>query len=133
MKLITIQSNDNFKVYAGNVTRDNTADDSKTYALNPEWTKTGVLIKKGIHTYPAEMKDWPSVKSLEGKVLTVSSTEIGTPEEEDVKAVQEAKKNAELGKAQAIQREVKEEKRKAKAKLEESLLERAMKENVKQN
>lgn len=40
--------------------------------VSPQWPKLSVLVMKGVHWYPSEIVDYPSVKSLEkSKILTV--------------------------------------------------------------
>lgn len=116
-KIITINSNRNIFVF-GSAYSQNTPTDGQKINLNTStWTKTRILIEKGIHTYPAEIASWDTVKSLEESgVLTISAPKDGEPNPKDVQAVQA------VAKAKELEKEEKARDKKAnarKAKLEE--------------
>lgn len=131
MKLITINSDANYYVYGSAVTKDDTKEGATQLNINAStWTNTRVLIRQGIGTYPAEIADWNSVKTLVNNFhITISSNANGTAEASDVKAVEAAKKAEAIGKAQEAEKARREKKKEVMNNLGESLLEKAMKEN----
>lgn len=118
-KVVTINSKENRYVYGTSYT-ENVIDSNgnQRMNLNPTtWLNTRILIKAGIFDYPAEIKDWDSVKSLEkSKLLTISEEHDGSSLDEDTNAIAatelaEEKKTAE--------KEVVEKKKRKAKKLEE--------------
>lgn len=131
MKLITINSDANYYVYANAVTKDDTKEGATQLNINASpWLSTRILIGQGIGTYPAEIADWNSVKTLvKGFHITISNSVSGTAKADDVKAVEAAKKAEAIGKAQEAEKARREKKKEVMNNLGESLLEKAMKEN----
>lgn len=104
MKLVRINSSVNIFVYGTGFSR-NTPNANSDFNVNSStWLGTKVLIRQGIHTYPAEIAEWENVKALERKaVLSVSPCADGEPENtDDEKAVEQVK---ELKKEEKVQNE----------------------------
>jgi hypothetical protein len=136
MKLITINSVGDYFVYGTSFTKNSAKeDDNNQINLNPTtWTNTKVLIKKGIATYPAEMADWNSVKALvAAHVITISNYADGNAETNDVAAVNAAKKAEKEEAEQNAEIERRKAKKKIISNLGDSLLEKAVNENVEKN
>lgn len=59
--------------------------------VNPMWTKTTVLVRKGVGVYPAEIKEWPVVQALvKDKVFTISDVAAGEePTSDETKVANE--------------------------------------------
>lgn len=132
MKLITINSNANYFVYGTTFTQNNAKEEAENQLnLNPTtWTNTKVLIKQGINTYPAEMKDWVSVKALvNAHLITISDYADGVATSEDTAAVNAVKKASVLESEQKAEEERRKAKKKVLSDLGNSLLEKAVKEN----
>ena len=98
MKSITILSKVNITVYKDLEALDNTnykAQVKDSLNIKANWTKTKVKILEGTHDYPAEIKDWASIKSLAAAgVLSVSPTTNET-KDETIKAETERLEKAE--------------------------------------
>lgn len=96
-KIIKINSNKNVFVFGSNYSQNTPTDGQKINLNTSTWTNTRVLIQQGIHTYPAEIADWRTVKALEQSgVITITAPSDGLPENADdekaVAAVAKAKK-----------------------------------------
>lgn len=102
MKLVRINSSVNVFVYGTGFSR-NTPNANSDFNVNAStWLGTKVLIKQGIHTYPAEIAEWSNVKALEAKaVLSISPCADGEPETEDDKTA--VVKTDELKKEEVVQ------------------------------
>ena len=76
-KFVKIQSSQTIRVTAGLQYADYTKPNSdipNRMKVAPKWPKMMVLIKQGQHTYPAEITEWETVKSLEASgVLTIGA------------------------------------------------------------
>lgn len=135
MKTITINSIRDYFVFGTNYTQNNTAEDSVNQLnLNPTtWTDTQILIRKGIHTYPSEIAEWDSVKTLlKSGNITISDSD-GNADEADIKAVKAVEKAEKLEEAEKSETKRRQTKKKIMSDLGDSLLEKAMKDNVEQN
>lgn len=133
MKLITINSDSNYFVYATGTTKDNTKEgDTKLNVSADPWIKTEILIRQGIGTYPAEVANWESVKTLAKTFhLTISPNASGEATQEDINAVEAAKKAEVIAAEQAHEAEVKKAKKRVMNELGDKLLEKALEENGK--
>ena len=102
MKLVRINSSINVFVYGTGFSR-NTPNANSDFNVNAStWLGTKVLIKQGIHTYPAEVAEWANVKALEAKaILSVSPCADGEPETADDKVA--VAKVDELKKEEVVQ------------------------------
>lgn len=132
MKLITINSDANYFVYGTYVTEDNTKEGATVLNVNAKtWTDSKVLIRQGIGTYPSEMKTWKSVINLVNTHhITISENTDGVATDEDIKAVEAAKKAEAIGVEKAKKEEVRKAKQKYTEELGNKLLEKALSENV---
>lgn len=78
-KFVQIQSSMTIRVTTGLQNKDVTNPDAHVpdrLKVNPEWPKYQVLIRRGIGRYPAEIIEWPTVKSLANdKILTIGAIE----------------------------------------------------------
>lgn len=76
-KFVQIQSNTTIKVTTGLQNKDVTNPDAHVpdrLKVNPEWPKAQILIRQGVHRYPVEISEWPTVKALaKDKVLTIGA------------------------------------------------------------
>lgn len=118
MKIITINSSRDIFVYGTSYTQNKSSDQRPLNLNTVTWLRTKIKIKSGIHNYPAEIKDWDTVKALANvKILTVSAPFEGELEDDESKAAVESKVKAD----QLEQQEKIEAKKKQmrKAKLEE--------------
>lgn len=74
-KMVTIQSSIDIRVTAGLQHQDHSqpaANIPDRLKVAPEWPKHTILIYKGVHNYPAEIKDWVTVQALvKDKILTI--------------------------------------------------------------
>lgn len=133
MKLITIHSDNNYFVYGTTVTEDNTKEGATQLNLNAKsWVDTKILIKKGIHTYPVEIKNWVSVQNLvKYHGITISENATGEAALEDIKAVEANKKAEIIGVEKVRVAKVREAKAKTLSELGDKLLEKALSENGK--
>lgn len=92
-KFVRIQSTKTINVTMGLHNQDVTNPDAHIpdrLKVNPLWPKLCVLIHEGVHWYPSEIAEWPTVKALvEDKILTIGefSDDCGetTSEVEDEK------------------------------------------------
>lgn len=98
-KYLKIQSNLDVNVTGGLDALDmtdvnsNIGDKLKVQAL---WPKTVVLIKKGVSYYPAEIKEWKTVQSLEKHgTFTISGEVIGLPDNLSEEEIEFIKSNFE--------------------------------------
>lgn len=91
MKVVTINSNRDIFVYGTSYTQNKINEDGpQTLNLNTTtWLKTKILIKQGIFEYPAEVKDWATIKALEkAHALTVSQPHDGdVSDQKDLEAI----------------------------------------------
>lgn len=136
MKLITINSNHDYFVYGTSYTQNNANEDAQNKLnLNPAtWTKTQVHIKAGIATYPAEIKDWDTVKALvKAMAITISDAGDGEASNEDTSAVSAVKDAAKKEHEEKAENKRREAKKKIMSDLGDSLLEKAVNENVEKN
>lgn len=103
-KLVQIQSNITVKVTAGLQCQDVTNPDAHVadrLKVAPLWPKHTILIRQGAHNYPAEIKEWPTVKALaKDKVLTIGqefdSETLSEEEQANVDTANEAKQEFRL-------------------------------------
>lgn len=70
--------------------------------VNPQWPKHMILIRQGVHEYPKEMLDWPSVQALaKQNIITIGSTseksELNEKELNDINAAKAANEEFNLG------------------------------------
>lgn len=90
-KLVQIQSSVTIRVTTGLQNKDVTNPDAHVpdrLKVNPLWPKHMVLIRAGVHYYPVEIKEWPSVKKLaEDKILTIGQEVEQEPDEKQVKDI----------------------------------------------
>lgn len=101
-KFVQIQSSVTIRVTTGLQNKDVTNPDAHVadrLKVNPEWPKHQVLIQAGVHRYPVEIVEWPSVKALAAdKILTIGSVEeideskLDELEQKDLNTVSEATK-----------------------------------------
>lgn len=112
-EFIRIQSKVTIAVTCGLQHQDVTNPDAHIpdrLKVSPEWPKATMLIRAGVHNYPAEIRDWPTVKALErDEIITIG--EATTVSEEDEKKAEELE--------QAIET-IEPKKRKRNRKLEEA-------------
>lgn len=104
---VRIQSNTTINVTMGLHNQDVTNKDAHVpdrLKVNPLWPKLTVLIRQGVHWYPSEIAEWPTVKALaEDKILTIGEFSDSCEEEGEAKAEKDALKsnidnmNARLG------------------------------------
>ena len=104
---VRIQSNVTINVTMGLQNQDVTNADAHVpdrLKVNPLWPKLTVLIRQGVHWYPSEIAEWPTVKALvEDKVLTIGEFSDSCEEQEETQATRDALKanvdnmNARLG------------------------------------
>lgn len=104
---VRIQSNVTINVTMGLQNQDVTNADAHVpdrLKVNPLWPKLTVLIRQGVHWYPSEIAEWPTVKALvEDKVLTIGEFSDSCEEQEETQATKDALKanvdnmNARLG------------------------------------
>ena len=104
---VRIQSNVTINVTMGLQNQDVTNADAHVpdrLKVNPLWPKLTVLIRQGVHWYPSEIAEWPTVKALvEDKVLTIGEFSDSCEEQEETKTTKDALKanvdnmNARLG------------------------------------
>mgnify|MGYP007043619624 CR=1 FL=1 len=131
----TINSNSDYFVYGTNYTQNilGKDDDAIKMNLNPNtWINTQVHIMKGIHSYPAEIAEWSSVKSLVNAfAITISPSGNGEARQEDIKAVNEAKNAKALEKNELAELERRNLKAKKLKELGDRLVEKAVMENGK--
>lgn len=137
MKTVKINSSENVFVYGTSYTQ-NKSNDSNPINLNPTtWLKTQMLIQKGIHEYPEDILQWPSVRALvDNEKITVSKGTGSEPTPEEAAAVKAVEKAEEM----RDEEEKTESKKKARKKrlediadkLEEKQLEEAVKGNGRQ-
>lgn len=89
---VRIQSNVTINVTMGLHNQDVTNADAHVpdrLKVNPLWPKLTVLIRQGVHWYPSEIAEWPTVKALvEDKVLTIGEFS-DTCDEENIEAEKE--------------------------------------------
>jgi hypothetical protein len=117
MKIVTINSNQDLYVLGTSIT-SNPATENKPLNPNPLWTKTRILIQKGIHDYPAEIKDWDTIKAL-AKNFIITIGEVKEGELTDL-TMEEAVKNKKQAESIAKEEKAVTDKKKArKQKLEE--------------
>lgn len=118
MKVVTINSSVNKWIVGTNYTK-NESTDFKPLNLNPStWLNTRFLVKKGIFTYPAEVKEWTSIKALEkAKLITISNEFEGEPDDPNSIEASEAKKKADV--MEKEEKETNKKKQMRKAKLDE--------------
>lgn len=107
-KLIRIQSTKTITVTGGLNFKDVTNPDAHVpdrLKVSAEWPRCTVQIKQGVGTYPADIKDWPTVQALaKDEVLTLGETFEPTTDE-DIKKVQEFEiKQAEITKNETKKR-----------------------------
>lgn len=90
-KFIRIQSTVTINVTSGLSHQDVTEPNQpipNRLKVNPMWTKTTVLVRKGVGVYPAEIKEWPVVQALvKDKVFTISDVATGEEPTSDEKKV----------------------------------------------
>lgn len=90
-KFIRIQSTVTINVTSGLSHQDVTEPSQpipNRLKVNPMWTKTTVLVRKGVGVYPAEIKEWPVVQALvKDKVFTISDVAAGEEPTSDEKKV----------------------------------------------
>ena len=98
-KFVNINSQINIEVYPDlNAvdTTNPTAAMADRLSAKPNWVYP-ILIKTGIHFYPAEIKNWKSVKALQKKkVLSVAEEVDEVPEDEREKCEEMRKKMAKI-------------------------------------
>lgn len=104
---VRIQSNATINVTMGLQNQDVTNADAHVpdrLKVNPLWPKLTVLIRQGVHWYPSEIAEWPTVKALvEDKVLTIGEFSDSCEEQDETQATKDALKanvdnmNARLG------------------------------------
>lgn len=104
---VRIQSNVTINVTMGLQNQDVTNADAHVpdrLKVNPLWPKLTVLIRQGVHWYPSEIAEWPTVKALvEDKVLTIGEFSDSCEEQDETQATKDALKanvdnmNARLG------------------------------------
>lgn len=117
MKIVTIHSNQDLYVLGTFIT-SNPSTESKPMNPNPIWTKTRILIKTGVHDYPAEIKDWDTIKAL-AKNFIITIGEVKEGELTDV-TMEEAVKVKKQAESIAKEEKIANDKKKArKQKLEE--------------
>lgn len=136
MKTITINSMHDYFVFGTCYCQNQTNEDSTNKLnLNPTtWTDTQILIKQGIHSYPSEIKEWDSIKALvKAGVITISDGNGDGASVEDINAVNAVKKAEKLEEAEEAETKRRNTKKKIMSELGDSLLEKAMKDNVEQN
>lgn len=98
-KMVQIQSSVTVRVTCGLQHKDVTNPDAHVadrLKVAPLWPKHVMLIRQGAHNYPAEIKEWPSVKALANdKVLTIGSEfesdKLSDEEQANVQTADEAK------------------------------------------
>ena len=93
---VRIQSNVTINVTMGLQNQDVTNADAHVpdrLKVNPLWPKLTVLIRQGVHWYPSEIAEWPTVKALvEDKVLTIGEFSDSCEEQEETQATKDALK-----------------------------------------
>lgn len=98
-KFVKINSTVNIEVYPDLGVIDATnpnAPMADRLNVKPNWVYP-VLIMTGIHYYPAEVKDWKAIKSLEKKkILSVSENTDEVPEDEKARCEELMKKMAKI-------------------------------------
>lgn len=104
-KMIRIQSDVTITVTCGLQHKDVTNPDAHVadrLKVSAEWPRHTVLIRQGAHFYPAEIKDWNSVKALANdKVLTlgeekeIDESQLSEEEAKFVNTAKEAKEEFE--------------------------------------
>ena len=84
---VKIQSSTTINVTAGLQCKNVTNPDAHVpdrLKVNPSWPKCTVLIREGVHWYPSEITEWPTVKALANdKILTIgedSDKPVDNPE-----------------------------------------------------
>lgn len=98
-KMVQIQSSITVRVTCGLQHQDVTNPDAHVpdrLKVAPLWPKHTILIRQGAHSYPAEIKEWPSVKALANdKLLTIGqefeSESLSDEEQANVQTANEAK------------------------------------------
>lgn len=112
-EFVRIQSTMNIVVTAGLQHKDVTNPDAHIpdrLKVSPTWPKTTVLIKEGVDTYPIEITNWNTVKSLaKHGVITIGQVVEETAPEKVTQAENLDRELENTGK----------KKRKTKTKLEE--------------
>lgn len=87
---VIIQSNISIRVTPGLQNQDVTNPDAHVadrLKVSPLWPEATVLIRAGQHTYPAYIREWPSVQALaKDKVLTIGET-VAEPDDASVKEI----------------------------------------------
>ncbi len=106
MKYVQINSTETISVTPGlqrlNVTNEN-SDVPNRLKVSPLWAKATVLIKKGIHEYPAEIASWNTVKALERDgILTIGKQTDVTDDEEAIKDAKMLEKSADILKTKKV-------------------------------
>lgn len=93
---VRIQSNATINVTMGLQNQDVTNADAHVpdrLKVNPLWPKLTVLIRQGVHWYPSEIAEWPTVKALvEDKVLTIGEFSDSCEEQEETQATKDVLK-----------------------------------------
>ena len=111
-KFVNINSTMNIEVYPdldAIDTTNPTAAMADRLSAKPNWVYP-VLIKTGIHYYPAEVKTWKSVKALQKKkILSVSEEVDEVPEEEKALCEEMRKKMAKVLARSVAKKETKKE------------------------
>lgn len=93
MKVVRIFSKINVFVYGTDYTQG-VGDSKSNYQNNPStWINTKRLIKEGTFYYPAEIRNWTSVQSLEkaGQIILTDVKEGAPDDPETTKAVEATK------------------------------------------
>lgn len=116
MKTIKISSTKDLFVY-GTAYTENKMAGKDGLSLNPStWTGTQIHIIKGVGTYPSEIKEWATIKSLvKSNVIVISEEGEGVVSTEQETAV--------ANKVKADNLQVEEEKKTIRAKKKASKLE----------
>ena len=96
-KLVRIQSTKTISVTPGLYYKDVTNPDAHVpdrLKISAEWPKASLMIYEGVREYPAEIVNWPTVKSLiADKILTVG--EVSEAMGESQKLVEEFERKME--------------------------------------
>lgn len=132
MATITINSTHDYFVFGTCYTQNQTTEDSMNKLnLNPTtWTDTQILIRKGIHSYPSEIREWDSVKTLvKAGVITISEGATDDVNPNDLSAVKAVEKAEVLENEEKAETKRRNSKKKIMSDLGDSLLEKAMNEN----
>lgn len=104
-KMVRIQSDVTIRVTTGLQHKDVTNKDSdipNRLKVSSEWPKHTIVIRKGAHLYPAEIKDWTTVQALQKDgILTigevVEEVEVDEKMAKDVTTAKDAKEEFKLG------------------------------------